>query len=112
MSYEDDVQIIITLRNFESDSDYLSFDDYWIQKLSEEDKIQLGEDINSFRCNTYDNYILGRWYYIGRGKSSTVLRDNSIMFVYQLFRALKLFKTGDLITPMCFYTWKGKTRGK
>ena len=37
MSIEDDVKILVTLRNFESDSEYLHLGDCWIQKITHED---------------------------------------------------------------------------
>jgi hypothetical protein len=106
--YTDDVQVCATLRNFEADSEYLSFGDFWIQKLTGEDRTQLSRDLKEFTNYPGDNYILVRWYYIGRGKSSTVLRDNAIIFFFPLFRLLKLFKRGDLIMPLGFYSWNKK----
>jgi len=107
--YKDDVQVCAILRNFESDVDYLPFShDFWIQKITEEDKKQLTDDLNYFHNYPLDNYIVGRWYYIGRGKSTTVLRDNIMMFFFPLFRALKLFKAGELILPVCFYKYNNK----
>jgi len=108
MSFEDIVNVCITLRNFESDSDYLDFKDFWIEKLSEDDRNQLCTDLKYFTNYPYDNHIAVRHYYIGRGKSSTVLRDNIFIFYYPLFRSMKLFSTGDLITPIAFYRWNGK----
>lgn len=110
--YTDDVQICGTLRNYKSDIDYLSFGDFWIQKLSAEDKLQLSKDLKHFTNHPYDNYIVVKWHYIGRGKSYSVLRDNEIMFFYPLYMTLKLFKSGDLIMPMGFYSWNKKWREK
>lgn len=106
--YKDDVQVCAILRNFESDSDYLAFGDFWIQKLTREDRDQLCRDLRYFTNYPGDKYLVGKWYYIGRGKSSTVLRDNGIRFFFPLFRAMKLFKTGDIIIPLAFYSWKNK----
>jgi len=105
---EDHVQVCATLRNFESDSAYLSFGDFWIQKLTEEDKKIFCKELRYFDNYPWDNYIVATWYYIGRGKGSTVLRDNSIRFFFPLFRAMKLFKKGDLITPFGFYKYNSK----
>jgi hypothetical protein len=114
----DTVPVCAILRNFESDSEHLSFDDnesspnyipfghFWIQKVSEEDKREMCKDLNTFGGHWTDKYYASRWFYIGRGKSTTVLRDNSMVFFYPLFRAMKLYRTGDLLTPMGFYKWK------
>jgi hypothetical protein len=104
----DNVQVCATLRNFESDSEYLNFEDFWIQKLTEEDRKLFCKELNYFTNCPIDNYIAVKWYYIGRGKGSTVLRDNSSMFFFPLFRMLKLFKKGDLITPFGFYKYNNK----
>lgn len=100
---EDNVQVCATLRNFESNSEYLHFEDFWMQKLTEEDRKLFCKELNYFHNYPGDNYIVAQWYYIGRGKGSTVLRDNSIRFFFPLFRTMKLFKKGDLITPFGFY---------
>ena len=60
MSYEDDVKICVTLRNFESDSDYLDFKDFRIEKLSEDNKKQLCIDLKYFTNYPYDNHIAVR----------------------------------------------------
>lgn len=108
MSLEDNVKVFVILRNFKSDSIYLNFKDFSIEKLSEEDMKKLCMDLKYFTNWPYDNHIVARHYYIGRGKSDTVLRDNIFIFIYPLFRSMKLFSTGDLIMPMAFYRWKGK----
>jgi hypothetical protein len=109
MSVEDNVQVCAVLRNFRSDTEYLHLEDFWIEKLTEDDKKNLSKDLTYFVNYPWgDNHIAARWYYIGRGKSSTVLRDNNMMFFIPLFRAMKLFKKGDLIIPLVFYRWKGK----
>src|SRR6266481_4197866 len=113
---EDNVQVCAILRNFQSDSEYLSFGDgedgFWIQKLNEEDKKDLFKKEIRFPNSPWDNYLVGRHYYIGRGKSATVLRDNATWHFFPLFRALKLFRTGDVVMPMAFFSWKGKHHSK
>lgn len=106
--YTDDVQICATLRNFQSDTEYLDFEDFWIEKLTEQDRNQFCKDLKYFTNYPGDNYVAVKWYYIGRGKSSSVLSDNSRIFFFPLFRVMKLFKTGDLITPLGFYSWNNK----
>jgi len=108
----DNVQVCATLRNFESDIDYLSFGDFWIEKIRKEDRIQLCKDLHYFINYPWDNYLVVRWYYIGRGKSLSVLDDNSRMFFFPLFRTMKLFKKGDLIMPFGFYKYNNKWHEK
>ncbi|HYA89122.1 MAG TPA: hypothetical protein VEI57_18950 [Nitrospirota bacterium] len=100
---EDTVAVCVILRNFESDSEYLLFEErksnspfghFWIEKLSEQDKKEMCNDLKSFGMHWADNYYVAPWYYIGRGKSTTVLRDNMLMFFYPLFRSMKLYRTG------------------
>jgi hypothetical protein len=97
-----DVQICAILRNFKSDTEYLHFGDFWIEKLREEDRDKLCKDLNYFDNYWGDNYIAVRDYYIGRGKSSDFLSLNSRVFFFPLFRMMKLFKRGDLIIPLLF----------
>jgi len=97
-----DVQICAVLRNFESDSEYLHFGDFWIEKLTEKHRDKLCDELDYFNNYPGDNYIAVRDYYIGRGKSSDFLSLNSRIFFYPLFRIMKLFKRGDLIIPLVF----------
>lgn len=108
MSVEDNVQVCAILRNFKSDSEYLHFGNFWIEKLTEDDRCHLSTKLRYFTNYWGDNHIAATWYYIGRGKSSTVLRDNHMMFFFPLFRAMKLFRKGDLIIPSLFCRWKDK----
>jgi len=111
---EDNVKVCVILRNLESDSDYLSFGDaydgFWLEKLTAKDKEHLCKKVSGFTNYPYDNFLLGRHYYIGRGKSMSVLQDNASWHFFPLFRAMKLFRTGDLVMPTAFYSWKGKYR--
>ena len=109
---EDTVHVCATLRNFESDADYLSFEDLGIQKLTEEDRKLFCKELHYFDNYPGDNYIAVGLYYIGRGKAFTVLQDNSRILFSPLFRALKLFKKGDLIMPLGFYKYKDKWHEK
>jgi hypothetical protein len=110
MSYEDNVKILVTLRNFSSDSEYLNLGDFWIEKLSQDDKIKLREGLTYSNFVFHDHYILGKHYYIGRGKSGSVLTDNARLFIVPFFRALKLFRTGDVILPFLYYFWRDSWR--
>jgi hypothetical protein len=108
---EDNVQVCTVLRHFKSDSPYLAFgDEFWIEELNEEDRKQLASDLKHFNNYPYDKHLVARWYYIGRGKSLSVLRDNSLALFGPLFTAMKLFKTGHLLMPLCFYCHRKKWR--
>lgn len=108
---EDNVQVCAVLRHFKSDSPYVAFgDEFWIQELNEEDRKQLASDLKHFNNYPYDKHLVCRWYYIGRGKSLSVLRDNTLALFGPLFTAMKLFKTGHLLMPLCFYCHRRKWR--
>jgi hypothetical protein len=114
VAFEDNVSVCVTLRHFESDSAYMPFGDaldgFWIQKLDDDDRKHLLENKIGFTNYPGDKFLLGRNYYIGRGKSHSVLEDNAHWHFFPIFRAMKLFKTADLIMPLAFYCWKGKYR--
>lgn len=108
---EDDVQVCAVLRHFKSDSPYLAFgDEFWIQELDGEDRKQLTTDLKHFNNYPHDKHLVCRWYYIGRGKSPSVLRDNTLALFGPLFTAMKLFKTGHLLMPLSFYCHQKKWR--
>jgi hypothetical protein len=110
----DNVKVCAILRNFKSDCDYFTFGDpldgFWIQKLNGGDKESLCSHKIGFSNSPWDNFLVGRHYYIGRGKSTSVLQDNVSWHFFPLFRAMKLFRTGAVVLPMAFYSWKGKHR--
>ncbi|MGD0280307.1 MAG: hypothetical protein ABSC11_13525 [Smithella sp.] len=108
MSVDDDVHVCAIVKNFKSDVEYLHFGDFWIQRLHKDDIEDINKNLKYFDNYPCDYYLIGRWYYIGRGKSTTVLNDNNIMFFYPLFKIMKLFRRGDLIIPLLFYRWRGK----
>lgn len=108
---EDDVQVCAVLRHFKSDSPYFAFgDEFWIQELNEENRKQLASDLKHFNNYPYDKHLICRWYYIGRGKSLSVLRDNTLALFDPLFTAMRLFKTGHVLMPLCFYCHRKKWR--
>ncbi len=108
---EDDVQVCAVLRHFKSDSPYLAFgEEFWIEELNEQDRKQLASDLKHFNNYPYDKHLVCRWYYIGRGKSLSVLRDNTLAHFGPLFTAMRLFKTGHLLMPLCFYCHRKKWR--
>jgi hypothetical protein len=108
---EDNVQVCAVLRHFKSDSPYFALEDEsWIEELDEGDRKQLASDLNHFNNYPYDKHLVCRWYYIGRGKSLSVLRDNTLAHFAPLFTALKFFKIGHLLMPLCFYCHQKKWR--
>jgi hypothetical protein len=115
---EDNIHVCAKLRNFNSGDQYLSFsnsdyrphDSFWIEKLPAETLEQLRKELKYWSPFHSDQYVLCKWYYVGRGKSGSILPDNSRAFFYPLFRLLKLFKPGNLILPSIFTTYKDKFR--
>lgn len=99
---EHDVQICALLRHFESDIDYLHFGDFWIEKLTEEEREKLCKDLSYFNNYPGDQHIAVEYHYIGRGEFSDFLRRRIWIFWFPLFRLMRLFKQGDLIIPICF----------
>ena len=108
---EDNVQVCAVLRHFKSDSPHLALEEeLWIQELDRDDKTQLARDLRHFNNYPYDKHLICRWYYIGRGKSLSVLEDNIRAHFLPLWTTLKLFKTGHLLMPLSFYCHRKKWR--
>ncbi len=115
---ENNIHVCAILRNFTSDEGYLSFlnadyapyDGFWVQKLSNDNLKELQKELKYCSIFHSDDYVLCKWYYVGRGKSVSILPDNSRGFFFPLFRLLKLFKPGDIIFPSIFTTYKDKLR--
>jgi hypothetical protein len=115
---EDNIHVCAILRNFNSDSQYLSFsnsdyrphDNFWIQKLPDDTLEQLRKELKYWTPFHDDQHVLCKWYYVGRGKSGSILPDNSRAFFFPLFRLLKLFNSGNLILPSIFTTYKDRFR--
>jgi hypothetical protein len=112
----DEIQICTILRNFKSDSEYLKFNfpifnNFWIQKLTIEDKQGFCKNLKYFTNFQEDNYILCYWYHLGKGEpAEDALFRQSRFFLFPLFRIMKLFKKGDLLMPFCFTYWKRKNK--
>jgi len=112
----DEVQICVVLRNFKSNSEYLkfsspTFNHFWIQKLTIEDKQSFCKNLKYFTNFPEDNYILCYWHHLGRGEpAEDALFRQSRIFLFPLFRVMKLFKKGDLLMPFCFTYWKRKNK--
>lgn len=115
---EDNIHVCAILRNFRSDDEYISFsnadykpyDSFWIQTLPNNTLEQLQKELKYCSLFHSDHHVLCKWYYVGRGKSGSILPDNSRAFFLPLFRLLKLFKPGNLIFPSIFTTYKDKLR--
>lgn len=105
----DDIQICVVLRNFKSDNEYLHFREFWIQKLTQNDKKILSQKLRYFTNYPNDNYVLGYWHHLGRreGPYEAISRQIRV-YILPLFRIMKLFKKGNLIMPLCFLRFKGK----
>ena len=111
------IQVCAVLRNFESDVEYLSFpnadykpyDNFWIQKMSQDDRNPLLKELKYYSPVFDHNHLLCKWHYVGRGKNVSILRDNSTVFYFPLFRLLKLFKNGNLIIPSIFTKYKERS---
>jgi hypothetical protein len=82
---EDAVQVCAVLRYFKADTPYLYVEDSCIHKLDEKDRQQLCKELRHFNNYPFDNYLVVREYYIGRGKSHSVLQDNVRAFFFPLF---------------------------
>jgi|GEM_PF-6818109 hypothetical protein len=107
MNMRDDVHICALLRHFKSDIEYLHFGDFWVQKLTEEDRKQFCTDLKYFNNYWDDYYIAAENHHIGRGEFDDFLSRRVRVFWFPLFRLMKLFKRGDLIIPFCFtYVYK------
>lgn len=105
----DDIQICVVLRNFKSDNEYLHFREFWIQKLTQNDKKILSQKLRYFTNYPNDNYLLGYWHHLSRGEGPYEVISRQIrVYILPLFRIMKLFKKGNLIMPLCFLRFKGK----
>lgn len=104
MMTENDVQVCAVLRHFKSDVQYLAFEEeFWIEELDERGRAKLTGELRHFNNYPYDKHLVCRWYYAGSRKRFSVLQDNTFAFFRPLFITMKLFKSGHLLMPLCFY---------